>query len=393
MFDAFGLALLLMPMAGAVGWYLRSRVRPPEAAAAPNTDYLQGVQYLVNDETDKAMDVFIRLLEVDNDTVETHLALGSLFRRRGEVDRALRVHQNLVARPNLDHQYRNRARLELAQDYMKAGVLDRAEGLYLELLEQGMFLDVALASLVSIYEKERDWERAIEATRRQEKVQGRPEPRRLAQYACELAEEALWQKDTKTALQWTKKALADDRDCVRASLLEGKAREAAEDPKAAIRAYRRVVRQDTRYVVETLQPLKRCYAAVDDREQWLTLLHELASAEAPPAVQIALADEIGNGQGVERLAEYLSHTPSWTAFNHLLALNQTELPGPLAAPLETLHTALKATLASAPLYACQQCGFSGRAIHWQCPSCRHWSSMVPVSDVARPGLGARQAAS
>ena len=114
MFDAFGLALLLMPMAAALGWYLRSRVRPPEAQPAPNTDYLQGVQYLVNDETDKAMDVFIRLLEVDNDTVETHLALGALFRRRGEVDRALRVHQNLVARPNLDHRYRNRARLELS---------------------------------------------------------------------------------------------------------------------------------------------------------------------------------------------------------------------------------------------------------------------------------------
>lgn len=386
MFDAFGLALLLMPMAGAVGWYLRSRVRSPESGPAPNTDYLQGVQYLVNDETDKAMDVFIRLLEVDNETVETHLALGSLFRRRGEVDRALRVHQNLVARPNLDHKYRNRARLELAQDYMKAGVLDRAEGLYLELLEQGMFQDVALASLVSIYEKERDWERAIDATRRQEKVQGAPEPQRLAQYACELAEEALWQKDNKTALQWTKKALADDRNCVRASLLEGKAREAADDAKAAVRSYRRVIRQDARYVVEVLQPLKRCYAAIGGLDDWLAYLRELAQPDAPPAVQIALADAIGNGQGVDRLADYLAHTPSWTAFNHLLELNQSELPEPLAAPLATLHAALKATLASAPLYACQHCGFSGRAIHWQCPSCRHWASMVPVSDVAKPGL-------
>lgn len=384
MFDAFGLALLLMPMAGAVGWYLRSRVRPPETQPAPNTDYLQGVQYLVNDETDKAMDVFIRLLEVDNDTVETHLALGALFRRRGEVDRALRVHQNLVARPNLDHKYRNRARLELAQDYMKAGVLDRAEGLYLELLEQGMFQDAALASLVSIYEKERDWERAIEATRRQEKVQGTAEPGRLAQYACEMAEEALWQKDSKTALQWAKRALTDDRGCVRASLLEGKALEATGDHKAAVRAYRRVVKQDPRFVVETLGPLKRCYEALNKSDEWISYLREQSTQQSLPAVQVALARESTPADGVALLASYLSTTPSWTAFNHLLELNQAELPPTLAAPLETLHGALRATLASAPLYACQHCGFSGRAIHWQCPSCRNWASMTPVSDVAKP---------
>ena len=384
MFDAFGLALLLMPMAAALGWYLRSRVRPTEAQPAPNTDYLQGVQYLVNDETDKAMDVFIRLLEVDNDTVETHLALGALFRRRGEVDRALRVHQNLVARPNLDHRYRNRARLELAQDYMKAGVLDRAEGLYLELLEQGMFQDAALSSLVSIYEKERDWERAIDATRRQEKVQGAPEPRRLAQYACEMAEEALWTKDTKTALQWVKRALSDDRDCVRASLLEGKAREASEDIRGAVKAYRRVARQDARFVVETLEPLKRCYESLSQQSEWLAYLREQSDQQTLPAVQVALARESEPAEGVALLASYLSSTPSWTAFNHLLELNQSELPATLAAPLQTLHGALRATLASAPLYACQHCGFSGRAIHWQCPSCRHWASMIPVSDAAKP---------
>lgn len=385
MFDTLGLTLMLLPLAAALGWYLRSRVRPPESRPAGNTDYLQGVQYLVNDETDKAMDVFIRLLDVDNDTVETHLALGALFRRRGEVDRALRIHQNLVARPNLDHRYRNRARLELAQDYMKAGVLDRAEGLYLELLEQGMFQDESLDALISIYEKERDWERAIEALRRRERVAGVPQRQRLAQYACELAEEALWQSDLKTAAGWVRKALADDRDCVRAALLDGRVRAADDDHGGAIKAYRRVIKQDARFIGEIVEPLRKSYAALGDEAGWRDEIRQLAEQVQLPSVHVAAAraDQDAGEDGAAALAEHLAKTPTWTGFLHLLELNRADVPDALAAPLGSLHDALRSTLASAPLYQCGHCGFSGRAIHWQCPSCRHWASMTPVSDVVR----------
>lgn len=385
MFDTFGLTLMLLPLAAALGWYLRSRVRPPETQPPGQAEYLQGVQFLVNDETDKAMDVFIRLLDVDNDTIETHLALGALFRRRGEVDRALRIHQNLVARPNLDHVYRNRARMELAQDYMKAGVLDRAEGLYLELIEQGMFLDESLDALISIYEKERDWERALDALRRRERVAGQPQRERLAQYACELAEEALRDNDTKTASTWLRKALADDRGSVRASLLEGRLRSAEGDHAGAIKAYRRVIQQDPRFIGEIVEPLRKSFSVMNDTEGWQAQIRALAEQVDQPVVHVAAAhaQQEQGGDGARLLADHLAKTPTWTGFLHLLELNRVELPDELARPLGSLHQSLRSTLASAPLYQCGHCGFAGRAIHWQCPSCRHWASMTPVSDVVR----------
>lgn len=140
-----------------------------ESAVPLHADYLRGIRHLVNDDSDRAIESFVRALDVDNETVETHLALGNLFRRQGEVDRALRIHENLVARPSLSTDNRNLARYELARDYLCAGVLDRAEGLFQDLMNQNLFRDRTMSGLVTIYEQEREWERAIDITRRLEK--------------------------------------------------------------------------------------------------------------------------------------------------------------------------------------------------------------------------------
>ena len=389
MFDAFGLTLLLLPLATAFGWYLHSRFKPPEEQPPPKTQYLQGVQHLVNDETDKAIDVFIKLLDVDHDTLDTHLALGSLFRRRGEVDRALRIHQNLVARANLAPKHRNRARYELAQDYLKAGVLDRAESLYRELLEQGMFQDKALAALISIYEKERDWGKALEATRKQEGALGRSQRERIAQYMCELAEEAIWKHEPKTAAQWLKKALAENRDCVRASLLQARLLQDEGDHRGAIKALLRVPKQDAQFVGEIIAPLKKAFQALDDQAGLTEKLGNLASSSPLAAVQVANARQLHatRGNGDAYLADFLAEAPSWTAFLALLELTDAAASPTLAGPLDSLQKALHHTLNTAPLYRCEHCGFAGRGMHWQCPSCLHWESVLPVDDVTKPKAG------
>lgn len=386
MFDAFGLTLLLLPLATAFGWYLHSRFKPPEDQPPPKTQYLRGVQHLVNDETDKAIDVFIKLLDVDHDTLDTHLALGSLFRRRGEVDRALRIHQNLVARANLDSKHRNRARYELAQDYLKAGVLDRAESLYRELLEQGMFKGKAVAALISIYEKERDWERAIEATRQQEGALGRKQNTRIAQYACELAEEALWKQEPKTASQWIKRALAENRQCVRASLLQARLLAQGGDHAGAVKALQRVQKQDPQFVGETLEPLRKAFEAMDNPAGYARALESLAAATPQAKVQVARARQLhaDQGNGDTYLADFLAEAPSWTAFLALLELTDADADPRLAGPLASLQKALANTLNTAPLYRCEHCGFSGRGMHWQCPSCLNWETVLPVDDVTRP---------
>jgi lipopolysaccharide biosynthesis regulator YciM len=154
---------------------------------------------------------------VDTETVETHLAVGNLFRRRGEVERATRIHQNLIARPSLEPLQRSQALFELAQDYLKAGLFDRAENLLLELAEVNLHSEPALKGLVQIYEQEREWEKAAATLRRLVRVTGERQDRIIAHYDCELAEEAERAGRVDEALALTRRAIGADSHCVRAS--------------------------------------------------------------------------------------------------------------------------------------------------------------------------------
>lgn len=389
MLESAWLVLLLLPLAAASGWYVRGRLRlPEENPPVVHPDYLRGISHLVNDDADKAIEVFMRLLEVDNETVETHLALGNLFRRQGEVDRALRVHQNLVARPNLQAVHRNQARYELAQDYLRAGVLDRAEDLFRELVDQGMYLDRALAGLVSIYEAERDWGQAIETTRRLESARGHTLRPVIAQYQCELAEEARTAKDPAAALAHLKTARGEYRECVRASLLRGAIEEAAGDHGAAIKCYRQVARQDIDFVTEVLAPLERCFLALDDAAGYRRFLDDVIARYDGAAPQVALARLLQRqgdiDAGIAALANYLQATPNWIGFYHLLDITRSGSTTGLSGPLDSLRESLRQIIHNQPLYHCGHCGFAGRYLHWQCPSCKQWNSMAPVRDL-RPG--------
>jgi len=391
MLDGIWVLLCLLPLAAASGWYVRGRVQDDSADAAPgtvNADYLRGISHLVNDDADRAIETFVRLLDVDNDTAETHLALGNLFRRQGEVDRALRVHQNLVARPNLAATHRNQARYELALDYLRAGVLDRAESLFQELIDQNLFLAQSLSGLVAIYEQERDWSRAIETTRRLESVRGTSLRPVIAQYFCELAEEARGSRDTELAQQHLKSARQAFRDCARANLIGGLIAEQAGDPRTAIRIYRQVRRQDDAFVSEIIEPSRRCYEALDDDQGYARFLHELMpvsdSAHAHVAYARFLHRQNKTDEAIAHVSQYLQASPNWIAFYHLLDLTWAHTRSSLTGPLDSLREALGQIIERQPAYHCGQCGFSGRYLHWQCPSCRQWNTMVPVRDV-RPG--------
>jgi len=386
MLEGAWLVLLLLPVAAASGWYLRGRARAPEEQPANvHPDYLRGISHLVNDDADKAIEVFMRLLDVDNETVETHLALGNLFRRQGEVDRALRVHQNLVARPTLKPIHRNQARFELAQDYLRAGVLDRAENLFRELVDQGMFLERALTGLVSIYEQERDWAQAIETTRKLESVRGYTLRPVIAQYYCELAEEARGRGDTDATASALRAARQEFRDCVRASLIRGEVSETAEDHAAAIKAYRQVLRQDSDFVTEVLMPLERCYRARDDVEGYARFLEEVMQVHSGPGPHVAysrlLQQQGREEEAIAHLSDYVQATPNWIGFYHLLDLTWSASNAGLSGPLDSLRESLRQIIDSQPIYHCGHCGFSGRFLHWQCPSCRQWNSMAPIQDV------------
>ena len=189
------LIIILLPIAAASGWLVarrgyEKREQKPLQDCSPA--YFKCLNYLLNEQPDKAIDVFIKLLEVDSDTVETHMALGNLFRRRGEVERAIRIHQNLIARPSLSRQQRAQALLELGQDYMRAGLFDRAENLFVELAETKLYNKQALTNLLEIYQQEKDWAKAVAIGRRLSRQNRELRPQ-LAHFECELAAQALQQ--------------------------------------------------------------------------------------------------------------------------------------------------------------------------------------------------------
>lgn len=194
---------LLLPLAAFSGWYIARRGSERSSGARVSelsTNYFRGLNYLLNEQQDKAIEVFLKLADINSNTVETHLALGNLFRRRGEVDRAIRVHQNLIARPNLEDSEKTVALLELGEDYMRAGLLDRAEILFTDLVAMNALAPPALKHLISIYQHERDWRKAIEQACRLEEVSGESQGTIIAQFYCELAEQAFAQGDTDAAL-------------------------------------------------------------------------------------------------------------------------------------------------------------------------------------------------
>src|SRR3989339_724508 len=217
--------ILTIVLAALIGWYVGRRGYDQHSVSRISErlrrDYFLGLNHLINEQPDKALDVFIKLLEVDSETVETHLALGSLFRRRGEVDRAIRVHQNLIARPQLDKKYRVQALSELGQDYLKAGILGRAERLFSELAEVDGSDISSLKYLLHIYQQEKDWEKAIEVAKKLESMNQESMYSAVAQYYCELAEQLYKHAKISQAQQHLKRASAIDPKCVRASLLSG----------------------------------------------------------------------------------------------------------------------------------------------------------------------------
>src|SRR5210317_311267 len=216
------LLLLLLPVAVYFGWWL-ARAYGRRSLHKRNRlfsdQYFQGLNYLLNEQPDKAIQVFLELAEVNQDTVETHMALGSLFRRRGEVDRAIRFHQNIIAKPGLGSEQRTQALLELGEDYMRAGLLDRAERLFSELIETDAHTPSALRSLLEIYQQEKDWKNALEQAQRLEQISGEHMGDVMAQFCCEMAEAAIAGNDREKARRHLRQARRHNPRCIRARFI------------------------------------------------------------------------------------------------------------------------------------------------------------------------------
>ena len=386
------LSLLLLAV---VSWYAgtrygRRKVEGQDRSRELAQHYFQGINFLLNEQPDQAIDTFIRSVEVTPVTLETHLALGNLMRQKGEMERATRVHQNLLSRPNLSHQQLCQARLELGRDFLKAGVFDRAERLFLELVEDesGELRQASLFHLVHIYRHEQEWEKAIRAADMIDRKRfGRDRDSlavEQAHFCCELAVQAMAENDLLQARRHLKSALKFNRDSARASILWGDLAMRAENYSEALRRYCAVPEQQLDYLPEVLESVRRCYLELGDREGFLRQLRGwLQRYHGASLLRVAseeIAAQEGAGQAQVFLADYLRQRPSLKGMRTLLRVSgQTGEDGDQY--IQLLRDTLDALIDGAPTYRCIHCGFKGAQLHWLCPQCERWETVRPVKGV------------
>lgn len=382
----FALPFLLLPVAATFGWFMGRYEWIGKSVKRPGQlrhDYFRGLNYLINEQPDKAVDVFIKMLEVDSDTVETHLALGSLFRRRGEVYRAIRIHQNLIARPQLNKEARVQALSALGQDYLRAGVLDRAERLFLELVEMGEENVQSLHFLLHIYQQEKDWGKAVLIAKKLQSINSEPMNAIIAHYYCELAIQMKEKGYISQAYHQLKMAKSADPQCVRASLIFAVLESDAGNYKEAIRYYKKVKYQDPDYLTEIVAPLCYCYEQLGQQDQLIAYFQECLVDHPRISIVLAISDYLQRSQNdkaaIEFIATQIQRSPSLRGVSHLVGLYLMNASGDTREKLNILQNFMHLLLKEKPVYRCTHCGFSGKILFWLCPSCHHWATVKPIA--------------
>jgi lipopolysaccharide assembly protein B len=375
------LFLICMVIAWGLGYRARPKEESPRKTNVPR-DYLVGLNFLLNEETDKAVDIFIKMLEVDSSTVETHLAVGKLFRRRGEVDRAIRIHQNLIARPQLEKIYREQSLYELGQDYLSAGMLDRAERIFLELVNAKSHSARALNALLDIYQQEKDWENAVSTAIKYEDVTRQNMQPVIAHYYCELAEIAYHKNEHEKTTNYVEKAITADHSCVRASLLQAKVLIEQNDFKTALNSLKKIKEQNPDYLSESIELLASCYEKLNEEDKLVVYLKNLLDEYPRVPVVLILAERIRKWKGekvaASFVADYVRRYPSLRGLALFVNLYIANAEGRAKEDLHILQNLMKKLLANKPDYQCGSCGFSGKSLHWQCPGCKQWNTILPM---------------
>ena len=378
--------LLFLPVAAGSGWLAAKHSPnwwPRKAGYDLPAAYFRGLNFLLNEQPDKAIEVFIKVLEVDTETVDLHLALGNLFRRRGEVERATRIHQNLVARTNLDRNQRTQALYQLGQDYFKAGLLDRAENLFIELAELPEHSEPALRHLLQIYEQEKDWEKCISVSQKLARVSTRPMSRVIAQYNCELAEAAIIEGAYERARRYLESAFAADSGCVRATIQSGRLEALNGDHRKAIDTWSRIEEQEADYLGEVVGLIASSYKTLADEQGLREYLLSCSKRHRNAKLALALADALeaqGGARDTEEfLLDWVRRNPSIHALHRLIRVKLESSTDALRRDLDLLDTVIGGIVAREKGYECRQCGFAGRLLHWQCPGCKRWNTMMPLS--------------
>jgi lipopolysaccharide assembly protein B len=378
--------LLVIPLFFGLGW-LASRIDTRhlirQSSQLPDA-YFKGLNFLLNEQPDKAIDAFVDVVNLDPETVELHFALGSLFRRRGETDRAIRVHQSLVSRSDLQPTQREHALFELGQDFLRAGLLDRAEDAF-NRLEGSSYARAALRHRLDLAQMVRDWPRAIDLAQRLQRDAGEDLHHLIAHFHCELGQQALAgsaPERHEQARREIDRALASGGAHPRPWLLRGEAAFAADDFEAAIDAWTELARISAPHLALTGERWLQAHERVGRLDAGLARLEAALdghpSVDALRAIAQARARRDGAPAAIAWLRESLSRSPSLLGLEQLIELRKAGGETDAAASDIALAGALiQKQAARLSRFVCGQCGFKARRFYWQCPGCNHWDSYPP----------------
>ena len=374
--------LLGFPVFFGLGWLAaRIDIRHllTESRRLPSS-YFKGLNFLLNEQPDKAIEAFVEVVKVDRETVELHFALGSLFRRRGETERAIRMHRNLLDRGDLGEEQRLQAMFELGQDYLKAGLLDRAEEAFTR-LRSGSHRGEALRFLIDIFQQEKDWEKAIAIARELEKDSGESRQKEIANYFCELATHQATHSRPEEAQRSLAEALAASRKCVRANLILGDILAAAGDHAGAIEVWKHIEQQQPAYLALCAGKMLESFRALDNSEEGLTLLRGyLASYSSLDLLDVAFQATLeSNGAEAAYLLvkEELRRNPTLLGLDKLLEAQIQVAPAERRADLELVKNLVHSHTRRLARYRCENCGFKARQFFWHCPGCGGWETYPP----------------
>lgn len=376
--------LLALPLFFSLGW-LAARVDLKqllaESTALPAA-YFKGLNFLITNQQDKAIEAFTEAVQANTDSLELHFALGSLFRKRGEVDRAIHLHLHLLENKQLEPQQKLAVTAELAQDYLKAGLFDRAEELF-ESLNDDRYRQPALRALLEIYVREREWERAIKAATELERISGVPFRVEIANYYCEMALKSKLANDTHTARFELDQALNANKNCVRANVLLGDMEAESGNHKAAISIWKRIEFQKPEYLGLIAPKLLTSFRALNQTAEGLSLLQTYLQTYQLSSLLNVLYEATLAEQGAESAARLarneLIKMPSLNTLDLLLqarAILETSHPqtGNLQ-DTQLMQQAVRHAIGNKTAYHCEQCGFKAKYHHWQCPACNAWEAL------------------
>ena len=372
--------IILAATGWALGYFGERDEQPPL-----NIDYLKGLNFLLNEQTDQAVDHFLKMVRVDDTTIETHFALGNLFRKRGEVYRAIKIHQNIIARPDITEEQRNQAFYSLAKDYLHAGLFDRAEVLFIRLNDKSEFTSESLKNLISIYEQEKEWSKAIEIAKKLNKINYDDSlDMQISHYHCESSEEAIDEKNYDKAITRLNSVNSRNNKTLRIELIFAKLNAIQGYEKKAVDIYFNILKQNNYFVAEALPLVFNIFKNQNDLQEFDKKLNSVINQKPKISNLIAytaLASNIEYSKSIDNCIEdYIRSDEALSEFINVNDIFQSELDIKDSSIKKIKH-GLMVLANNNPRYQCNECGFSSQKLLWQCPSCKAWETQRPFLSV------------